>query len=53
VGCHAFLQGIFLAQGSNLHLLRLQSWQAGSFTTSTTSEALWHTVGINKYFLSK
>ena len=22
VGCHAFLQGIFSAQGSNLHLLR-------------------------------
>ena len=30
VGCHAFLQGIFLTQGSNLRLLRLLHWQAGS-----------------------
>ena len=27
VGCHFLLQGIFLSQGSNLHLL---NWQAGS-----------------------
>ena len=27
VGCHALLQGMFLTQGSNLHLLH---WQAGS-----------------------
>ena len=30
VGCHALLQGIFLTQGSNRHLLRLPHWQAGS-----------------------
>ena len=30
VGCHALLQGIFPAQGSNLHLLHLLHWQAGS-----------------------
>ena len=30
VGCHALLQGIFLTQGSNLSLLGLQNWQAGS-----------------------
>ena len=30
VGCHALLQGIFLTQGSNPHLLRLLLWQAGS-----------------------
>ena len=30
VGCHVLLQGIFLTQGSNLHLLRLWNWQAGS-----------------------
>ena len=30
VGCHAHLQGIFLAQGSNPHLLHLLYWQAGS-----------------------
>src|SRR5574340_839742 len=30
VGCHALLQGIFPTQGSNLCLLHLQHWEAGS-----------------------
>ena len=30
MGCHALLQGIFLTQGLNPHLLRLLHWQAGS-----------------------
>ena len=30
VGCHAPLQGILLIQGSNMHLLCLLHWQAGS-----------------------
>ena len=30
MGCHALLQGLFLTQGSNLHLLHLLHWQAGS-----------------------
>ena len=30
VGCHALQQGIFLTQGSNLSLLYLLHWQAGS-----------------------
>ena len=30
VGCRFLLQGIFLTQGSNLHLLRLLHWQVGS-----------------------
>ena len=30
VGCHALLQGLFLTQGSNLCLLHLLYWQAGS-----------------------
>ena len=30
VGCYALLQGIFLTQGLNLHLLCLLHWQAGS-----------------------
>ena len=30
MGGHALLQGIFLTQGSKLHLLRLLHWQAGS-----------------------
>ena len=29
-GCHSLLQGIFLTKGSNLYLLRLLHWQAGS-----------------------
>ena len=29
-GCHALLQGIFLTQGSNLHLLCLLHWETGS-----------------------
>ena len=34
VGCHSLLQGIFLTQGSNLHLLRLLHWQADSLPLS-------------------
>ena len=30
VGCHFLLQGIFLTQGSNPHLLCLLQWQVGS-----------------------
>ena len=30
MGCHVLLQGIFLTQGSNPHLLCLLHWQAGS-----------------------
>ena len=30
MGCRALLQGIFLTQGSNPHLLHLLPWQAGS-----------------------
>ena len=30
VGCHALVQGIFPTQGSNLRLLYLLHWQAGS-----------------------
>ena len=30
VGCHAVLQGIFLTQGLNPHLLHLLHWQVGS-----------------------
>ena len=31
VDCHVLLQGIFLTQGLNLHLLHLLQWQAGSW----------------------
>jgi len=30
VGCHFLLEGIFLTQGSNLHLFCLLHWEAGS-----------------------
>ena len=39
VGCHGLLQGIFLTQGSNLHLLLLLYCQVSSFTTSVPWEA--------------
>ena len=32
VGCHAFLQGIFLTKGSTRHLLCLLHWQVGSLS---------------------
>ena len=34
VGCHFLLQGIFLTQRSNLHLLLLLLWQVGSLPLS-------------------
>ena len=34
MGCHALLQGIFLTQGLNLHLLPLLHWQVGSLPQS-------------------
>ena len=39
---HALLQGIFLTQGSNPHLLHLLHWQAGSLPLSTTWEAFFN-----------
>ena len=34
VGCHSLLQGVFLTQGSNPHLLPLLHWQADSLLLS-------------------
>ena len=34
MGCHDLLQGIFLTQGSNSHLLCLLHWQTGSLPLS-------------------
>ena len=39
MGCGALLQGIFLTQGSNLHLLSLLALAGGFFITSITWEA--------------
>ena len=43
VGCHFLLQGIFLIQGSNPHLLCLSHWQAGSLPLALSGKPrmLW------------
>ena len=38
VDCHFLLQGIFLVQGLNLHLLHLPALAGGFFTTCATEE---------------
>ena len=38
VGCHFLLQGIFLTQGSNSHLLHLLHWHADSFPTAPSGK---------------
>ena len=40
VGCHALLQGIFPTQGSNLRLLCLLHWQAGSLPLAPPGKPL-------------
>ena len=47
VGCHALLQGIFLTQGSNLHLLCLLHWQVGSLSLAPNEEPIVVTTAIN------
>ena len=42
VGCHALFQGIFTTQGSNLHLLCLLRWQAGSLPLLPHGEFFLH-----------
>ena len=41
-GCHFLLQGIFLTQGSNLHLLHLLDWQVDSAPLVPSGEPLIH-----------
>ena len=41
VGCPALLQGIFLTQRSNLHLLHLLHWQAGSLPLAPPGKPSW------------
>ena len=38
VGCHFLLRGIFLTQGSNLHLLFLLQWQVDSLPTAPSGK---------------
>ena len=46
-GCHALLQGIFLTQGLNLHLLRLLLWQADSLPLAQFRKPIYmHTESI-------
>ena len=53
VGCHALLQGIFPGQGSNLHLLYLLDWQAGSFLLVPPGKpAQHHTQKTNQFITS-
>ena len=40
VGCHSLLQGIFLTQGFNPHLLHLLPWQAGSLSLAPPGKCL-------------
>ena len=40
-GCHALLQGIFPTQGSNLCLLHLLQWQAGSLPLASPGKPVW------------
>ena len=40
VGCHFLLQGIFPTQRSNLHLLRLLHWQAGSLLLAPLGDCI-------------
>ena len=41
VGCHALLQGIFLTQGSNMHLLCLLCWQVGSLPLAPPGKPIY------------
>ena len=49
VGCHFLLQGIFLIQVSNTHLLRLLYWQAISLPLSHLGSHSW--LMIRAYYL--
>ena len=52
VGCHAFLQGIFLTQGLNLNLLRPLHWQAGSLPLASGKPFHFHYFIQNLKFCS-
>ena len=43
VGCHFLLQGIFLTQGSNPHLLRFLCWQEDSLLLRDLGRHYWRT----------
>ena len=50
VGCHALLQGIFLTQGSNLHLLHLLHWQEDSLPLTPPGKSKqWLLLLLNRF----
>ena len=49
--CLALLQGIFLTQGSNLHLLGFLQWQMGSLPLAPPGKP--HKWGLDHAFLSE
>ena len=53
VGCHALLQGIFLNQGSNPHLLHLLHRQAGSLPPSPPGKSQYYTQMSGSWVTSK
>ena len=53
LGCHAPLQGIFLTQGSNLHLLCLLHWQTDSLPLSTWEALISYSLIQNKKLKKK
>ena len=46
VGCHELLQGIFLIQGSNPHLLSLLHWKEGSLPLVSLEKPLFTTLAL-------
>ena len=48
-GCHFLLQGIFLTQGWNPHLLSLLRWQAGSLLLRLLGSPTYNILIIKSY----
>ena len=46
MGCHFLLQGIFLTQGSNPHLLCLLHWQADSLPLVPLGKPMLHIIHL-------
>ena len=46
VSCYFLLQGIFLTQGSNTHLLWFLQWQVDSFTTGPSGKPFTYLLAI-------
>ena len=51
-GCHALLEGLFLTQGLNPHLLHLLYWQAGSLPLVPPEKPRFSDIYFNKYLFS-